>query len=145
MKLALFAVLVFALACGPIPGGSLDGDAAAVPPDWKAALGADHALCEIESRPADPHSIQLDCFTYEGALYAQSHRWAQAPWWPVKSWAVVWLEHPEVRVRVGDSLYDLTATPVGMGAQRDAILGMRGYDPVPEEILLFRFDPRAPA
>ena len=49
---------------------------------------------------------------------------------------------PEVRVRVGDSLYDLTATPVATGAQRDAILGMRGYDPVPEGILLFRFTPR---
>ena len=72
-----------------------------------AVMGGDHALCEIESRPSDPHSIQLDCFTYEGSLYVQSHRWAQASWWPVKSWAVVWLEHPDVRVRIGDSLYDL--------------------------------------
>ena len=69
MKLALLVALVFALACGPIPGGSLEGDAAAVPSDWKAALGADHALCEIESRPADPHSIQLECFVVDGKLY----------------------------------------------------------------------------
>ena len=111
-------------------------------------MGADHALCEIESRPTDPHSIQLDCFTYEGGLYVQSHRWAQASWWPVKSWAVVWLEHPDVRVRIGDALYDLKATPVAAGPQRDAILGMRGYDPVPDGIVLFRFgacEPRVAA
>jgi hypothetical protein len=56
---------------------------------------------------------------------------------------VVWQEHPDVRVRIGDSLYDLKAVPVTPGAQRDAILGMRGYDPIPEGIVLFRFDPRA--
>ena len=56
---------------------------------------------------------------------------------------MVWLEHPEVRVRIGDSLYDLTATPLAAGPQRDAILAMRGYDPIPEGIVVFRFDPRA--
>ena len=143
MKAARILVLGAALACGPIPGGALDGTAAVVPSDWKSVLGGDHALCEIESRPADPHSIQLDCFTYEGSLYVQSHRWAQASWWPVKSWAVVWLEHPDVRVRIGDSLYDLKAARVSAGPERDAILGMRGYDPIPEGIVLFRFEPRA--
>jgi len=143
MKFARALVLGFALACGPIPGGSLDGDAAALPSDWQGALGGEHALCEIESRPADPHSIQLDCFAYEGSLYVQSHRWAQASWWPVTSWAAVWLEHPDVRVRIGDSLYDLKATPVSPGSERDTVLGMRGYDPIPEGIVLFRFEPRA--
>ena len=100
MKRARILVLGFALACGPIPGGSLDGDPGAVPSDWNAAMGGDHALCEIESRPADPHSIQLECFVYEGSLYAQSHRWALAAWWPVTSWAAIWLEHPDVLVRV---------------------------------------------
>ncbi len=143
MKRARLLVLGIALACGPIPGGSLDGDPGAVPSDWNAAMGGDHALCEIESRPADPHSIQLDCFSYEGALYVQSHRWVNASWWPVKSWALVWQEHPDVRVRIGDSLYDLEAVPVTEAPTRDAILGMRGYDPVPDGIVLFRFDPRA--
>ena len=143
MKIARVLVLGAVLACGPIPGGSLDGEPAALPSDWNAVMGGDHTLCEIESRPADPHSIQLDCFAYEGALYVQSHRFAQASWWPVKSWATVWIEHPAVRVRIGDALYDLKAVPVAAGPQRDAILGMRGYDPIPAGIVLFRFDPRA--
>ena len=96
--------LTLLAACGPVPGGSLRGHPASVPPDWSAALGGeDRKFCEIEARPEDPTSIQLECFVYERALYANSHRWAQASWWPVKSWAVVWLEHPNVQVRIAES------------------------------------------
>jgi len=99
-------------------------------------------LCEIEARPADPHSIQLECFVWEGALMAQSHRWALSRWWPVKSWAAIWLEYPDVTVRLGDDLYALRAVRVSDAAQRDAILHQRGYDPIPEGIVVFRFEPR---
>jgi hypothetical protein len=142
MRLVSLVLLALAVACGPVPGGSLEGEPAPLPADWSSVLGGDRALCEIEARPADPHSIQLECFSYEGALYVQSHRWVNAPWWPVKSWATVWIEHPEVRVRIDDSLYDLVATALPAGEQRTAILGQRGYDPVPDGIVLFRFDPR---
>ena len=143
-RLAGLLALAVLAACGPVPGGSLGGQPASAPADWSSALGGEKKFCEIEARPEDPHSIQLECFLWQGGLYVQSHRWAQAPWWPVKSWATVWIEHPEVRVRIGDTLYDLVAAPLEMGAQRSAILGQRGYDPVPEGIVLFRFDPRAP-
>ena len=142
MKRVTLVLLVAAAACGPIPGGSLSGRPAAVPSDWTSAMNGDRALCEIESRPEDPHSIQLDCFLYQGALYVQSHRWAQASWWPVQSWAAVWIEHPDVRVRIGDSLYDVTAKRVTDASERTAILAFRGYDPIPEGIVVFRFEPR---
>ena len=131
-----------ALACGPVPGGSLGGEVTPVPPDWTAPLGGDRAFCEIESRPADPHSIQLECFVVDGALHAQSHRWALAEWWPVESWAAIWLEHPDVRVRIGEQIFELRAVPVEDPAVREPILKARGYDPVPEGIVLFRFEPR---
>jgi hypothetical protein len=140
MKPASLVVLVFALACGPIPGGSLDGAPAEVPSDWSAAMGADHALCEIESRPADPHSIQLECFVYEGQLHAQSHRWALASWWPVESWAAIWIAQPDVKVRLDDDLFELRAVQITDPAQRDAILRFRGYEPPPDGIVVFRFD-----
>jgi hypothetical protein len=70
-----------------VPGGALRGELASAPAAWSEALGGDRAMCEIESRPADPHSIQLECFAREGALYVQSHRWALADWWP-ESWAL---------------------------------------------------------
>src|SRR5262245_49456184 len=48
--------LLLTLACGPVPGGRLAGEVAPVPADWAGTLGGDRTFCEIESRPADPHS-----------------------------------------------------------------------------------------
>jgi hypothetical protein len=136
--------LLFALGCGPVPGGALGGTQTPQPPDWSAALGGgDRALCEIESRSEDVHSIQLECFLVDGQLYVQSHRWALADWWPTRSWAAIWLEHPDVRVRIGERIYDLRAVQVTDAALREPILRERGYDPVPDGIVLFRFEPRA--
>ena len=140
-RLAALA-LALALGCGPVPGGSLDGVVAPPPADWSGLLGGDRAFCEIESRPSDPHSIQLECFLRDGVLYAQSHRWALADWWPVESWAAIWLAHPDVRVRVGESLFELRAVRVTDAALREPILKQRGYDPVPDGIVLFRLEPR---
>lgn len=141
--MALFAAAALALACGPIPGGSLSGTIEPPPTQWSEALEGDRAICEIEARPENPHSIQLECFAHGGALYAQSHRWALASWWPVQSWAAVWLAHPDVRVRIGEAIFELKAVRVADGPQRQEILKQRGYDPVPEGIVLFRFDPRS--
>jgi hypothetical protein len=138
-----FALLSFALAlgCGPVPGGALRGEVALAPAAWSDVLSGDRAMCEIESRPADAHSIQLECFAREGALYVQSHRWALADWWP-ESWAAIWLDEPDVRVRIGDRIYELRAVRVTDAALRTTMLNERGYDPVPDGIVLFRFDAR---
>ena len=136
------ASLLMALACGPIPGGTLDGTVTPAPGDWTTVLPDAKKFCEIEARPVDPTSIQLECFLVDGKLYAQSHRWALAPWWPVESWAAVWIEHPDVKVRMDDALYELRAVRVTDAAERDPILVSRGYEPVPEGIVLFRFDAR---
>jgi hypothetical protein len=136
------AALALAAACGPIPGGSLEGREAAAPAQWSSALPEERAFCEIEARPADPHSIQLECFLHDGSLYVQSHRFALASWWPVQSWAAVWLEHPDVRLRLGDAIFPVRAVRVPDGAERDTVLRFRGYEPVPAGIALFRFEPR---
>jgi hypothetical protein len=140
--LASLALLASA-ACGPVPGGALSGTPAPLPADWATLIDDGKTICEVESRPEDPHSIQLECFLYEGNLYAQSHRWAFSRWWPVESWAAIWVEHPEVRVRIGDQLYDLRAVRVTDPELRSAILELRGYDPPPDGIAVFRFEPRA--
>lgn len=134
--------LLLAPGCGPVPGGSLRGAPAPLPADWTATLEDGREFCEIESRPADPHSIQLECFLYEGRLHAQSHRWALARWWPVESWASIWIEHPDVRVRIDGRIFELRAVHVTDPAQRDRVLRERGYDPPPAGIALFRFEPR---
>lgn len=138
VALAIFAL---ALGCGPVPGGALRGVVSPAPATWSAALGGERAICEIEARPANPHSIQLECFARDSQLYVQSHRWALAPWWP-KSWAAIWLEEPDVKVRIGDRIYELRAVRVTDAVLRLTILNERGYDPVPDGIALFRFDAR---
>jgi hypothetical protein len=125
-----------------VPGGSLRGEVAAVPADWSAVLEDGKEFCEIESRPEDPHSIQVECFLHEGDLFAQSHRWALASWWPGESWAEIWIAHPEVEVRMDGRLYALRAVRVADPGLREPILRLRGYDPVPDGIVLFRFEPR---
>ena len=135
----LFTIALLCLAgCGPVPGGSLSGTAAPVPADW-SSLMADKTICEIQSRPDEPHSIQLECFLFNNALYVQSHRWVNARWWPGESWAIIWQKQPAVTVRIKDALYSLRAN-VEM-QHRDTILKQRGYDPVPDGIVVFRFEP----
>jgi hypothetical protein len=142
VRLAGLAALLVA-ACGPVPGGSLRGSVAPVPAEWSAALPEGRKFCEVESRPERPHSIQLECFLYEDALFVQSHRWALASWWPVESWASIWIAHPEVRVRLDGKLYELKAVHVTDPALREPVLRYRGYDPVPAGIALFRLEPHA--
>ncbi len=48
-----------------------------------------------------------------------------------------------MRVRLDDQLFELLAVPVTEPELRETILRLRGYDPVPEGIVLFRFDRRS--
>ena len=102
-------------------------------------------ICEIESRPEDPHSVQLQCYVHDSELYVHSHRWALASWYPFESWASIWLNHPEVRVRFGESIYELYTQRVTETVRRAEILTARGYDPVPEGIVVFHLRGRRPA
>jgi hypothetical protein len=140
-SLLLWALV--ALGCGPIPGGSLAGKVTPPPATWTQALPDGKRICEVESRPEKPHSIQLECFLYDGQLYAQSHRWALASWWPVESWAAIWIAHPDVKVRLADDLFELRAVQITDPTQRESVLRFRGYDPIPPGIVVFRFEPRA--
>lgn len=141
MRVLPVLCLLFLVGCGPVPGGKLSGQVAPVPSDWPASV-PDKRFCEIEARPANPHSIQLECFRFQDGLYVQSHRWALASWWPVTSWAAVWIEHPEVRVRLDDAIYELRAERVVAPTERGAVLAHRGYTPPPDGIVVFRFVPR---
>lgn len=105
-------------------------------------MEGDRALCEIESRAANPHSIQLDCFIFEGEVHVQSHRWALVSWWPVESWAAIWILEPNVRLRIGQQIFEVRAAHVSDPIGRAKVLAFRGYDPVPDGIAVFRFVPR---
>ncbi len=140
MRLVAF-VFVFLVGCGPVPGGKLDGKVQPVPSSWAQVI-KDTTICEIESRPADPHSIQLECFLHEGGLFVQSHRWVNASWWPGISWALIWQKYPDVKVRIAGALYELRSRKITDQSLRTAILTRRGYKPIPDGIVVFQFEPR---
>lgn len=85
-----------------IPGGALAGEPAAVPVSW----GASHTgVLELETRPGDPYSVQVNYVVRDGRLYvdpADGRRW---------------LEHlrasPLVRVRIDGRVYAMRAVLAG--------------------------------
>jgi hypothetical protein len=112
---------------GPIlifPGGALSGTVVSEPvSDWSFV---DETFLELETRPSDPYSVQLNYVVRDGKLYidpAEGKRWLDHL-----------REDPRVRVRFGDDLYDLEAVLVGQPGE------LEGFDP---DRFIYRLDPRS--
>ncbi len=123
---ALSAALL--LACGGplliIPGGALAGTVVTEPvDDW--SFVSDHFV-DLETRPEDPYSVELNYVVREGKLYID----------PAEG--RTWLEHirsnPLVRVRFGDEVYPLEAVLVGRPGE------LEGFD---ADRFIYRLDPRS--
>ena len=134
-----------ALACGPVgvlPGGRLSGEVAADPVrDW-ASLDQCRTI-QLETRPADPYSVNIWGAGIGHEFYLASGRGGDARW----------VEHiasdPNVRLRVCDRIYELRAVRIDEDAETERFLEAvkRKYDWEPdaeerEEAWLFRLDPR---
>lgn len=123
------APLFFALflSCGgpvlAIPGGRLEGtEVSGVVDDWSFVTDR---YVDLETRPDDPYSVELNYIVKDGMLYidpAEGRRW---------------LDHiradPRVRVRFGDQIYLLEAVLVGGPGEVD------GFD---DDRFVYRLDPR---
>lgn len=130
-------------ACKPIltfPGGALDGIVTPVPADWSFTDAI--KTVQLETRPADPYSVNIWVIALDGQLYV--HAGANR---------ARWVEHieadPRVRIAVGDALYELTATRVTEQAEfdrfsdaYDAKYERRPRNGSVEEAWLFRLLPR---
>ncbi len=120
------AGLGLALGCGGpllvIPGGALSGEVAPPPADWS---GIDSTFLDLETRPENPYSVELNYVVKDGQLYID----------PAEG--RTWFEHirrdPRVRVRFGDKIYLLRAVQVGRPGE------LPGFDP---ERYVYRLDPR---
>ena len=60
------AVLLCAAGCGPGARRLALGKVTPAPAAWSTELPDGKRICEIEARPDDPHSVQLECFVYDG-------------------------------------------------------------------------------
>ncbi len=98
---------LLALACGGpflvFPGGELSGEVVLeAVTDWSFASDL---FVDLETRPDDPYSVELNYFVRKGQLYVD----------PAEG--RTWLEHlranPDARVRFGNKIYPVTAVLVG--------------------------------
>jgi hypothetical protein len=114
---AALIVLTCLLGCGGpfllFPGGALRGEVVEQPvADWSFA---DDRFIDVEVRPADPYSVEINYFVRDGRLYidpAEGRRWLEYI-----------REDPRVRVRLGGRVYSARAVLVEDPAERE------GFDP----------------
>lgn len=123
--LALAAATLFGCG-GPLlvfPGGELSGTEVAEPvADWSFA---DDTFVDLETRPDDPYSVELNYILRGGELYIDP---AEG-----KRWLGHIREDPRVRVRFGDQIYRATAVLVGEPGE------LPDFDP---DRFIYRLDPR---
>jgi hypothetical protein len=124
----LLAALAALLACGGpflvIPGGELAGEVVTEPVEDWSMLG--DRFIDLETRPDDPYSVQLNYIVRDGQLYIDPAEGRN------------WLEHiradPRVRARFGNKIYPLEAVLVGRPGE------LEGFDP---DRFIYRLDPRS--
>ncbi len=125
----VMAAVSLSLGCGGpffvIPGGQLSGEVVTEPvTDWSFVTDS---FVDLETRPDDPYSVELNYVVKDGQLYIDPAEGRN------------WLEYiradPRVRVRFGKEIYPLTAVLVGRPGELD------GFDP---DRFIYRLDARIP-
>ncbi len=122
----LSAGLLLLLGCGGpflvFPGGALRGEIVTEPvSDWSFA---DDLFLDLEVRPSDPYSVELNYVLKDGELFidpADGRRWFD-----------YLREDGRVRVRFGDKVYPGTAVQVGKPGE------IEGF---PADRYVYRIDP----
>lgn len=87
-----------------LPGSALEGTTVAAPADWSFTDAVN--TVQLETRPADPYSVNIWVIGMGEHLYV--HAGANRSEWVENMEA-----DPNVRLRVGDSIYELAASRVG--------------------------------
>jgi hypothetical protein len=116
-------VLLACLACGPLgplPGGALRGPVHSGPlPSWDFVAPIE--TVQLETRPADPHSVNTWIGTRAGALYVPTSLILGADEPSEREWVRNVLADPRVRIRIDGTVYELTAVRVEDPTEREAV------------------------
>lgn len=145
IKSLLYLCLVMSMVgCGPIvmlPGGELSGDVQPTPSSW--AFTDEIETVQLETRPSDPYSVNIWAVAAGDSLYIAAGGGAET------TWARHIDADPQVRLRVGNSLFELNAVQANDEATRNVFLiaAKKKYDFEPDEedasnAVLYRLDPR---
>ena len=147
--LGAFCLLTWAGGCGwpepigPIAGGRLHGNLVSeLVDDW--TFSDAYETIAVETRPRDPYSVTTWSVAKGGALYVPTRDPSE------KAWVHNVRDNPNVRLKIGDSLYERTAVhvtnPDEFQGALAALIAKYGLDrpegEEPPEVWFFRMDPR---
>ena len=111
-RLAILVGLGLIACGGPLlvfPGGALRGEEVSEPvEDWSFV---DDRFVDLEVRPSDPYSVELNYVVIDGELFIDP---AEG-----RTWFDYLREDPRVRVRFGDKVYPAQAVLVARPGERD--------------------------
>jgi hypothetical protein len=119
--------LALVLGCGgPVlvfPGGELSGEVVTEPvDDWSFVTDR---FVDLEVRPDDPYSVELNYIVRDGKLYIDPAE--------DRTWYQYLKEDARCRVRFGDEIYPVRAVLVGKPGE------LEGFD---ADRYIYRLDPR---
>jgi len=104
------------------PGLWLTGNLVTTPvADWSFTNNVPHV--EVQTRPwyLLPHSVTINCLSYNGQLYLSS----VFPEGASRSWNENVMRDPHVRIKIGNNLYDRSLVLVTDPAEKEAVLQAR--------------------
>ncbi|MCX2982821.1 hypothetical protein EYC98_18315 [Halieaceae bacterium IMCC14734] len=139
---ALCCFTALMLGCGYVPfsGGELNGTLTPAPAQWGSI--ADVNIIELETNPTEPYSVKLWIVDMGPSLYV--HAGANQA-----TWVVNIEQDPNVRLLVGELLYELRAERVATEAEFASFsdryeekYGNRPRNENVAEAYLFRLQPR---
>jgi len=117
-RVAGFAIVAVSLLgvgpCGMIAGSALSGAVHDTPiADW--SFVNDLGTCAVEVRPADPHSVTVNCMAEAGRLYVSCSSCEG------KTWSGLALANSSGRIRAGDRIYPVRIRRVEDAAELDRV------------------------
>jgi hypothetical protein len=143
MRIVTMGLILLAIAgcepMGPLSGHELSGTPTPPPDDW-SSVGA-VATVQLQTRPADPYSVNVWGVAIGRDYYIASGRGENS------SWVHHIADDPAVTLRIGDALYALRAVRVldsaelaRVRAAYTAKYDMESQDGDPDEAWVFRLD-----
>ena len=104
------------------PGLWLKGNVATAPvTDWSFTDNIPVVQIQTQSPYLLPHSVNVNCYSYNGRLYFVS----VYPAGTGHTWNDNVIRDPRVRIKIGDQVYDRTLSLVSDPAEQEAVLQAR--------------------
>jgi hypothetical protein len=151
MKVVLIGTLALALVVGSVillvsdpligfPGGRLAGPDGERPADWRSAAAV--STVQLETRPENPYSVNVWGVGIGSDFYVATR--ADGTTWSRNMDA-----DPNVRLRLGESIYALSAARIDDADERERVLAayVRKYEADPDDMaanagLIYRLEDR---